>query len=239
MEERRHLEHLSDLQGRVHGEWRPWARTLSEVADSLGVDPSRGLDRLDARNRRQHFGPNVPVDLSGRVGLWSVLGAELGEPMVLLLVAVGVLYSLWGDPWDAVTIFVAIGGVVCVGAATEWRAKRALAALRSSVASNTTVLRDGCEGVVAADAVVPGDVVVLRHGQAVPADAVVALSHGLAVDEGALTGESLSVRKAALGSGGGGGGVADDAPLLSLAGIPATLLCAGTTVTAGRAVAVV
>ncbi|KAJ2440469.1 hypothetical protein GGF42_007616, partial [Coemansia sp. RSA 2424] len=127
MEERRHLEHLSDLQGRVHGEWRPWARTLSEVADSLGVDPSRGLDRLDARNRRQHFGPNVPVDLSGRVGLWSVLGAELGEPMVLLLVAVGVLYSLWGDPWDAVTIFVAIGGVVCVGAATEWRAKRALA----------------------------------------------------------------------------------------------------------------
>ncbi|KAJ2863928.1 hypothetical protein GGH94_003286 [Coemansia aciculifera] len=250
MEERRHLEHLSDLQRRVHAEWRPWGRTLSEVADSLGVDPSRGLDRLDARNRREHFGPNIPVDLGQRLSLWSVLCAELAEPMVLLLVGVGVLYSMWGDPWDAVTIFVAIGAVVSLGAYTEWRSKQALASLRNSVPSNTTVLRDGCEGVVSADDMVPGEVIVLRHGQSVPADAVVALSHNLTVDEGVLTGESQSVNKVALGSSVGvdsawsddgsiesvGGG---NASRLVLSNIPATLLCAGTTVTTGRAVAIV
>ncbi|KAJ2830516.1 hypothetical protein FBU31_002473, partial [Coemansia sp. 'formosensis'] len=247
MEERRHLEHLGDLQGRVYAEWRPWGRTLSEVADSLGVDPSRGLDRLDARNRRDHFGPNVPVDFSQRLSLCSVLCAELTEPMVLLLVGVGVLYSMWGDPWDAVTIFVAIGCVVSLGSYTEWRSKQALASLRNSVPSNTTVLRDGVEGVVSADDVVPGEVIVVRHGQSVPADAVIALSHNLTVDEGALTGESQSVAKSALGST-SGMDVADDGSIesvggsalpLSLSHIPTTLLCAGTTVTTGRAVAIV
>ncbi|KAJ2101131.1 hypothetical protein GGI09_001919 [Coemansia sp. S100] len=249
MEERRHLEHLSDLQRRVHVEWRPWGRTLSEVADSLGVDPSRGLDRLDARNRREHFGPNIPVDLGQRLSLWSVLCIELAEPMVVLLVGVGILYSMWGDPWDAVTIFVAIGAVVSLGAYTEWRSKQALASLRNSVPSNTTVLRDGCEGVVSADDVVPGEVIVLRHGQSVPADAVVALSHNLTVDEGVLTGESLSVSKVALGSSVGlDSAWSDDGSIesaggstlrLALSNIPATLLCAGTTVTMGRAVAIV
>ncbi|KAJ2792234.1 hypothetical protein GGI18_000565 [Coemansia linderi] len=244
MEEDRHLEHLSDLQRRVHAEWRPWARTLSEVADSLGVDPSRGLDRLDARNRRSHFGPNIPVDYGQRLSLLSVLLTEFTQPMVLLLVIVGVLYSMWGDPWDAVTIFVAIGAVVSLGAFTEWRSKQALASLRNSVPSNTTVLRDGLEGVVSADDVVPGDVIVLRHGQSVPADAVVALSHSLTVDEGALTGESQSVSKTALGSSVGGlddddCSVASVGGRLSLSDIPATLLCAGTTVTTGRAVAIV
>ncbi|KAJ2732483.1 hypothetical protein IW152_003759 [Coemansia sp. BCRC 34962] len=250
MEERRHLEHLSDLQRRVHVEWRPWGRTLSEVADSLGVDPSRGLDRLDARNRREHFGPNIPVDFGQRLGLFSVLCSELAQPMLLLLVIVGALYSMWGDPWDAITIFVAIGAVVSLGAFTEWRSKQALASLRNSVPSNTTVLRDGLEGVVSADDVVPGDVIVLRHGQSVPADAVVALSHSLMVDEGVLTGESHSVNKTALGSSVTGLDDDDDdncsiesvrgnTRRLSLLSIPATLLCAGTTVTTGRAVAIV
>ncbi|KAJ2909483.1 hypothetical protein GGI21_001838, partial [Coemansia aciculifera] len=247
MEERRHLEHLSDLQRRVYAEWRPWTRTLSEVADSLGVDPSRGLDRLDARNRRDHFGPNIPVDLGGRLSLLSVLGSELAEPMVLLLVAVGVLYSMWGDPWDAVTIFVAIAAVVCLGAYTQWRSKQALASLRNSVPSNTTVLRDGCEGVVPADDVVPGEVIVLRHGQSVPADAVVALCHSLTVDEGVLTGESQSASKAALGSAWTDedfdmpeeDGEIDGALPFSLSSLPETLLCAGTTATTGRAVAIV
>ncbi|KAJ1999955.1 hypothetical protein GGI04_004349, partial [Coemansia thaxteri] len=233
MEERRHLQHLSDLQRRVD-EWRPWTRTLSEVADSLGVDPSRGLDRLDARNRREHFGPNVPVDLAQQQSLGAVLVGELVQPLMLLLVAVAVLYSTWGDVWDAVTVAIAVAAVIALGAFTEWRAKQALASLRNSVPSNTTVLRDGCEGVVPADDLVPGDVIVLRHGQTVPADAVVALGHALAVDEGVLTGDSQGIRKIALSS-----ASADRTEPTQGSSMPLTLLCAGSTIMAGRAVAVV
>ncbi|KAJ2724609.1 hypothetical protein GGI07_001862 [Coemansia sp. Benny D115] len=233
MEEDSHLEYLRDLHERVR-EWRPWTLTLGEVSDRLGVDPSRGLDRLDAHNRRQFFGPNVPIDLGQGLRFSRVLLEEVTEPMMLLLLAVGALYSLWGDPWDAATIFATIGAVIALGVATEWRAKRSLVSLHNSVPANTTVLRGGHEGIVAADDLVPGDVVMLSHGQTVPADAVVAACHGFSVDESMLTGESLGVRKAALGSRAAQqcSGQEDEMS-------PPALLYAGTTVSSGRAVCVV
>ncbi|ORX66156.1 hypothetical protein DL89DRAFT_226907, partial [Linderina pennispora] len=161
------------------------------------------------------------------------------EPMILLLFAVGVLYSIWGKAWDAATIIVTILVVVGLEVSTEWRAKNALLSLSNSVPINTSVLREGREGVVAADELVPGDVILLAHGQSVPADAVVAVSSGLAVDESMLTGESISVYKTALDTNGEqeprDGSDGDD----TLVEIPRTLVCAGTTVTGGRAVCIV
>ncbi|KAJ2800824.1 hypothetical protein H4R21_003024 [Coemansia helicoidea] len=226
MEEDRHLDYLSDVHRRVR-EWRPWACTLGEVADRLGVDPSRGLGRLEARNRRLHLGPNVPVDLRQQLGLWRVFVGESTEPMMVLLLAVGVLYSLWGDVWDAATIVATIAVVVGLEVVTEWRAKRELAALQNSVPANTSVLRDGVEGVVTTDDVVPGDVVRVCRGQLVPADAVVAACHGFATDESALTGETEAVYKVPLGS-----------PESADEGRPNTLVYAGTKVAAGHAVCV-
>ncbi|KAI8319549.1 calcium ATPase, partial [Martensiomyces pterosporus] len=222
MEAANHLEHLGQLHDRVR-QWQPWVRSLAEVADNLGVDPSRGLDRLDALSRQRRFGPNVPVDLSQNLGFFKVFMEEIAEPMMLLLLSVGVLYSIWGEPWDAATIFVTILVVIGLEVFTEWRAKRALASLMNSVPTNTSVLRDGREGVVAADELVPGDVLLLAHGQSVPADAVVAVCHGFSVDESMLTGESD-----------------DGFPNYDeLQEIPPTLVCAGTTVTSGRAVCIV
>ncbi|KAJ2711346.1 hypothetical protein H4R19_003294 [Coemansia spiralis] len=229
MEEGQHLEYLGDMHRRVR-EWQPWGCSLAEVADRLGVDPSRGLGRLEARNRRLHLGPNVPVDMRQRLGLVQVLLSEVTEPMMLLLLAVGVLYSLWGDVWDAATIVATILAVVGLEVVTEWRAKRELAALHNSVPTNTSVLRDGVEGVVAADDLVPGDVVMLCRGQVVPADAVVVVCHGFALDESALTGESEAVHKEPLASAGDGAGDEDR---------PRTLVYAGTKVASGHAVCIV
>ncbi|KAJ2877706.1 hypothetical protein FB639_003648, partial [Coemansia asiatica] len=267
MEEDSHLEHLQDLQSRID-EWQPWTRTLAEVSDNLGVDPSRGLDRLEAYNRHGRFGPNIPVDLGHQLSIFSVLIEESTEPMMLLLLSVGALYSLWGEPWDAATIFVAIAAVIGLEAFTEWRAKSALASLRNSVPTNTTVLRDGCETVAAADNLVIGDVIMLSHGQSVPADAVIAVCHGFAVDESILTGESMGVYKVALGSAArdmftddnrqyhesnsnGNNGASEQqfggSNINSRSNdddetdnwIPHSLVCAGTTVSAGRAVCIV
>ncbi|KAJ1822564.1 hypothetical protein LPJ56_000672 [Coemansia sp. RSA 2599] len=264
MEEDSHLEHLQDIQSRVR-EWQPWTRTLAEVSDNLGVDPSRGLDRLEAHNRHVRFGANVPVDLGNQLSIFSVLIEESTEPMMLLLLSVGALYSLWGEPWDAATIFAAIAAVIGLEAFTEWRAKGALASLKNTLPTNTTVLRDGCETIAAADDLVVGDVVMLSHGQSVPADAVVAACHGFAVDESILTGESMPVYKTNLlsatqdaptdsqqygesrsdnNNNGGTSEQQDGSNIGDGSGsdvdwIPRCLVCAGTTVSAGRAVCVV
>ncbi|KAJ1951421.1 hypothetical protein FBU59_000167 [Linderina macrospora] len=173
-------------------------------------------------------------------GITDTFMDVITEPMMLLLLAVGVMYSIWGKAWDAATIIVTILVVVGLEVSTEWRASNALLSLSNSVPANTSVLREGREGVVAADELVPGDVILLAHGQSVPADAVVAVSYGLAVDESMLTGESISVYKAALdditGEQAHRDDVGDDDTIIE---IPRTLVCAGTTVTGGRAVCVV
>ncbi|KAJ1960982.1 hypothetical protein GGI12_003508, partial [Dipsacomyces acuminosporus] len=238
MEETNHLEHLSRLQD--VRQWQPWSRTLAEVADNLGVDPSRGLDHLEAFNRLGHFGPNIPVELSHNLGFFRVLAEEITEPMMLLLLSVGVLYSIWGEGWDAAAIFIAITLVIGLEVLTEWRAKTTLASLLNSVPTNTSVLRDGRERVVSAEDLVPGDVLILSHGQSVPADAVVAVCHGFSVDESLLTGESVNVYKAALGSfesnAEHGNSIAGSDELQEM---PPSYVCAGTTVASGRAVCVV
>ncbi|KAI9500003.1 hypothetical protein BX070DRAFT_196523, partial [Coemansia spiralis] len=235
MEEANHLRHLSDLQSSL-SEWQPWACSLAEVADNLGVDPSHGLDRLDAHNRRTHLGPNVPVDLAQHLSFLHVFLEEAAEPMMLLLLAVGILYSIWGEPWDAATIFIAIIAVVGLEAFTEWRALHALVSLRNSVPTNTSVLREDNEVIVPADELVPGDVIMLSQGQSVPADAVVVVCHGFSVDESALTGESIGNYKAALNT---PNNMEHNLRLNEYQGIPQTLVCAGTTVTTGRAVGIV
>ncbi|KAJ1744363.1 hypothetical protein LPJ68_000043 [Coemansia sp. RSA 1086] len=197
MEENRHLQYLSELQRTIR-EWRPWSCTLAEVADKLGVDPSRGLEHLEARNRLIHFGPNVPVELSQRLDLSQTLVKHAMSPSTLLLVAICILYFVWGDIGDAVAVMLVAAFILLFRVYAEWRADQALVALRNSVPANTTVLRNGREGIVASNELVLGDVITLSRGQLVPADAVVVVCHGLSTDESLLTGESANVYKMAL-----------------------------------------
>ncbi|KAI9477648.1 E1-E2 ATPase-domain-containing protein, partial [Coemansia mojavensis] len=194
MEENRHLQYLSELQRTIR-EWRPWLCTLAEVADKLGVDPSRGLEHLEARNRLIHFGPNVPVELSQRLDLSQTLVKHAMSPSTLLLVAICILYFVWGDIGDAVAVMLVAAFILLFRVYAEWRADQALVALRNSVPANTTVLRNGREGIVASNELVLGDVITLSRGQLVPADAVVVVCHGLSTDESLLTGDSGATRE--------------------------------------------
>ena len=115
--------------------------------------------------------------------------------LILILLAGTLVSGFLGHTLEAVVITVIVLLAVCLGFIQEHRAGRALEALKAMAAPTAHVLRDGTESVIPARELVPGDVVILRAGDRVPADARVMQAVNLAVDEAALTGESAAVAK--------------------------------------------
>jgi Ca2+-transporting ATPase len=153
-----------------------------------------GLTFQEARARLKTEGPNQ-IYKPYSVTFVDIFLEEIKEPMILLLLVTGVLYSILGNLGDALTIFVVIILLVFAEVFTEYRAKSSIAALEAVAAVKARVQRDG--EVVDIDAldVVPGDLLVLTEGTKVPADARVEHGVDLTVDESALTGESAPVDK--------------------------------------------
>src|SRR5689334_6734972 len=147
---------------------------------------------------------------------------SLAEPLMLLLILVGVLSAIFGELRDAIAIFIVIVLIGAVEAISEVRAKRALRALRELSAPTAVVRRAGAAEAVPVGAVVLGDVLLVEAGTIVAGDARVVQADGLAADESRLTGEPLSAAK-------GPEPVAEDAPLAERS----SLLHAGTAVVAG------
>lgn len=175
----------------------PWQTlTARDVMTQFGVDNRSGLSEDEARQRLAQFGPNRLRE-EKRESIWETFLEEIQEPMILLLVATGVLYALWGELIDTLTIFAVIFIVVGVEIFNEQRAEKALAAL-SQLAEPTVLVRRGRQHqAVPIEEIVPGDVILLENGQRVPADARLIESYGLEVDESSLTGESVPVAKEA------------------------------------------
>jgi Ca2+-transporting ATPase len=166
-----------------------------ESIEARGQAPDdRGLTSAEAAQRLEEHGPNViaaPEELS----VLRIAVHEITEPIMLLLLGVGVLYSIWGSLGDSLTIVVVILLLIGAEVWNEVRARKAISALSQLAAPKAKVLRDGRPGVVDSAGVVPGDVLILTPGTQVPADAEVLRSYGIQADESALTGESLPVEK--------------------------------------------
>ncbi|WP_328615228.1 HAD-IC family P-type ATPase [Amycolatopsis sp. NBC_00355] len=203
------------------------ARPATAVAEQLGVDPQTGLGTGEAAARLERFGPNKVPAPSGPGPVVRLL-RQFHDPLIYVLLLAGVVTGLFGGYVDAGVI----GGVVAlnaiVGFVQESRAQRALDALSKMLPADATVLRDGVTRRIPADRLVPGDVVELAAGDRVPADVRLVEVRLTEVDESALTGESVPVRKSA-------DAVAEEAVVADRAG------CAysGTLVTRGWARAVV
>ena len=163
------------------------------VMSTLGTSPD-GLSTDEAAARLRSHGRNV-LTKGEEVKWWKVAIEEVTEPMILLLLAIGVLYSILGEPEDAVTIFLVIFTLVAVEVRNELKAKTTIQALSALSQPSVTVVRGGREAEVPAEEVVPGDIIVLEAGKRVPADARVIESRGLAVDESSLTGEPVPAEK--------------------------------------------
>jgi P-type Ca2+ transporter type 2C len=157
----------------------------------------KGLSEAVAAERLKAEGYNE-LPSSKRRSTLAIALEVVREPMFLLLVACGALYLLLGDKEEALML---LGFVVVVMGITlyqERKTERALEALRDLSSPRASVIREGQQKRIAGREVVRGDLLIVREGDRVPADALLAHSTNLSMDESLLTGESVPVRKVAL-----------------------------------------
>jgi len=172
----------------------PWhALSVEEVLRRLDSSPA-GLSASDAYARLQRFGPNA-LPARGGTTIWQLVLRQIASPLIYILLIAALISLLIGDPEDSYVILAVVLLNTLLGVTQEYRAERALAALRELTAPRARVLRDGREEEIPATEVVPGDLLLLRAGDRVPADARVIATRGLRVDESTLTGESVPVDK--------------------------------------------
>src|SRR5512136_1356019 len=156
----------------------------------------QGLSQAVASERLKAEGYNE-LPSSKRRSIFAIAWEVVREPMFLLLVACGAIYLVLGDKEEALML---LGFVVVVMGITlyqERKTERALEALRDLSSPRASVIRDGEQKRIAGREVVRGDLIIVREGDRVPADALLFDAMNLSVDESLLTGESVPVRKTA------------------------------------------
>ncbi len=170
------------------------AEAAEDAARRLDVDWHAGLSDADAAERLARHGPNRITEQAARPA-WKRFADQLVQPLVLVLIAAGIVTGGLGEWVDSSVIF----GVVLVNAVIgywqEAKAEGALAALARSVATPVTVRREGVKRQMDAGGLVPGDVVVLAAGDRIPADLRLFHQRELHTDDSMLTGESQPVAK--------------------------------------------
>ncbi len=171
----------------------PWAIGVDAVL--LRLDAThQGLSDTEARQRLERFGPNRLREKPRRPA-WLKFLDQFKNLLVIVLIGAAVLAGTIGDIKDAVVILIVVVFNACLGFYQEHRAEATLAALRKMLAQHARVRRSGEVQKIAAEDLVPGDIVLLEAGDRVPADARVLVAHNAEVAEAALTGESHTVSK--------------------------------------------
>ncbi|WP_322801063.1 cation-translocating P-type ATPase [Thermoflexus sp.] len=166
---------------------------VEECFRQLSAEPA-GLSRAEAARRLQEWGPNE-LEPPRRISPLTILLAQFRNVLVLILLAATALSILLGHGTEAVVIMIIVLFSVLLGFLQEYRAERALEALRRMAAPMATVLREGTEERIPARELVPGDLVILHAGDRVPADLRLIEAVNLQIDEAVLTGESVPVEK--------------------------------------------
>ncbi|MCX5780994.1 MAG: cation-transporting P-type ATPase [Firmicutes bacterium] len=153
-----------------------------------------GLSAIEVQKQLEKFGLNQ-LAKPHEIKFLAIAKEEIAEPMMLLLLGVGIVYSLWGKIGDAITIFIIIFVMIFVEVWNEFKAKKAISALSKIAAPKTKVLREGQITEIETDQTVPRDILVLNSGTRISADGLLFTALSLQIDESSLTGESLSVAK--------------------------------------------
>jgi magnesium-transporting ATPase (P-type) len=172
---------------------RAWSIAAEEVLAELRSS-EHGICSEEAERRLQRWGPNRLEEEAGP-GALAILARQSRSPLIYLLLAAAVVTVALGEYVDAAVIGFVLVFNATIGFVQEFRAARSLEALRRLARARARVLRDRRERDVEAEALVPGDVVLIEPGARIPADARVLHSTALEVDESLLTGESATVPK--------------------------------------------
>lgn len=205
---------------------------LPKILATLGSSETIGLSSEEARRRLAADGPNELREAGGR-GLRHIIWEQVSSTMIVVLLVAGAL--AWflkggdGPPIDAIAIFAIVILFVVLGVLQEYRAQKAIAALKRMSAPSVRVIRDGSLGEVSARELVCGDLIQIETGSVVPADCRIVENVNLRVQEAALTGESEPVEKNAGELQNAEAGIGDRT----------NMIFAGTHVTYGRGTAVI
>ena len=170
--------------------------TAATAALKLESDLERGLASDEAAYRLDLEGPNE-IRERGRRGVFDMAVSQFEDFMILVLIAAAFVSGFIGDVSDTIVILTIVLLNAAIGFVQDYRAERAMAALKRLAAPKATVVRDGGLNTIAGSEIVPGDIVVLEAGNIVPADLRLIEAPQLKVAEAALTGEAVPVEKRA------------------------------------------
>jgi Ca2+-transporting ATPase len=205
-----------------------WHRlSIPEVFELVGSS-SKGLSVSKAEEKLLQFGPNE-LQEGKKKSIAGMLLTQFKDVMILILLAAAIISGIIGDLTDTIVILIIVLLNAVIGFFQEYRAEKSIQALKQMAVTQAKVLRDGNINWLPETALVPGDVVLLEAGNAVPADVRIIESVNLKIEEAALTGESHAIDKITHSL------EADDLPL----GDKKNMAFKGTFVIYGRGTAVV
>ena len=167
--------------------------SAEETLGELKATPE-GLSAEEVASRQVEYGPNVLPEGKPRT-IASMILAQFADFLILLLLGAAVISGVLGEVADTIAIIVIVVLNAVIGVVQEYRAQKAMDALRKMAAVLASVRRGGTVSEVPAADLVPGDIVLLDAGRIVPADLRLIESAHLRVAEATLTGESLPVDK--------------------------------------------
>ncbi len=175
---------------------KAWYSTeTAQVLAELRTDKV-GLTKEEAARRLQEYGPNALISKKN-ISPLVIFIEQFKDYLILILLAATVISLVIGETLDAIVIMVIVLFAAGLGFIQEYRAEKAMEALKKMAAPTARVMRGGDEVEIPARELVPGDVVILKAGDRIPADGRILEGFSLKIEEAALTGESLAVEKIA------------------------------------------
>ncbi|NWF93321.1 MAG: cation-translocating P-type ATPase [Syntrophaceae bacterium] len=174
---------------------RIWhAIEIDRALKELGTDPHNGLSGNQVKDRLEQYGYNE-LKKEERVSPLLLFFNQFKNVLILILLIAIVLSAVVGEGVNAAIIGIIVVFCAVLGFVQEYRAERALEALKEMLSPTITVLREGKEEEIPSKEIVPGDLLLLEAGDKIPADGRLVESHSLRCDEASLTGESVPVGK--------------------------------------------
>ncbi|WP_024822167.1 cation-translocating P-type ATPase [Aminobacterium mobile] len=205
----------------------PYALAAEDFLERMGVDIEQGLGDEAVEAARKEYGGNV-LSQEEFLPWWRFFLRQFASPMVYLLFVAALISFMMGELLDSIAILVVIFMNSLIGFFTEFRAEKALQALKSMTSPHCRVLRNGNISLISSADVVPGDIMVLEAGDVIPADGRLFKEANCMVNEASLTGESLPVEK-----------IIESLPLETLLPDRVNCVYAGTNMVKGTARAIV
>ncbi|UYP45291.1 Potassium-transporting ATPase ATP-binding subunit [Candidatus Lokiarchaeum ossiferum] len=179
--------------------------STEQVEKKLSTSITAGLSSADAKARLAKYGPNE-LTATEKIPRWKVFLQQFNDVLIYILIAAALISAImeyietsshgeasFGWDWLVIAIIVILNAVI--GFIQEGKADDAIEALRSMSAPDAQVVRDGKEVMIKAREIVPGDLLILNEGDKIPADGRLFEESNFKIEEAALTGESVAVKK--------------------------------------------